>query len=373
MTVSRIDLRSFNWPVFLTFALPVGCLVWAFGNTLGEMEHAWYSPQSSHGFLVPFFALYLLWHRRSLLARATPRPSWLGLPLVAAGIGLHLYGAYYNYIWIDHIALLPTLAGVWLTCGGWLGFRWGWPSILFLVFMIPLPYRYAIALSGPLQRLATVVSTFIMQCCGMPALAEGNSIKLNDFNIDVVEACSGLRMLVVFAALSTAVVLLCRRHWLDKVILLLSAIPIALVSNITRIIVTGVLFELVNDNAVNAWVHDTADWLMMPFALGLLWVELKLLDRLFIQLPAPMPRGTRSAAPRRNPQSQPQQLQPARKRVAVPVVQRVKRARPPAPRPNQVPTAAAPRKKQAPPTAAPKPEPAPTGAQPAVETEEAKR
>jgi exosortase len=304
MIVTRTTPRPLPWPALLTFLLPVGCVLWAFGNSLAEMAHAWRNPQSSHGFLVPFFALYLLWHRRGLLADATPRPSWLGLPVLAAGIGLHLYGAYYHYIWLDHVALLPSLAGVWLTCGGKAGWRWGWPSILFLFFMIPLPYRYAIALSGPLQRFAALISTFIMQCVGMPALSEGNIIRLNEHDIDIVEACSGLRMLVVFFALSTAVVLLYKRHWLDKLIIIVSAVPIALVSNVTRIIATGILYEAFTDSAtVTAWVHDTADWLMMPLALGLLWAELKLLRYLFIPQPPAPPRGVRPPAPRRAPQA----------------------------------------------------------------------
>ncbi len=338
MIDTRLKFRAVNWPVLLTFVLPVGCLVWAYGNTLGEMVHAWRtSPQSSHGFLVPVFSLFLLWHRRNLLDAAKLRPSWWGLPLLAVGLGLHLYGGYYYYIWPNAIAFLPTLAGLWLTCGGKAGWRWGWPSILFLFFMIPLPYQAAIALSGPLQRLATIISTFIMQCVGMPALAEGNVIRLNEHDIDIVEACSGLRMLVVFFALSTAVVFVYKRHWLDKVILILSAVPIALVSNITRIIVTGILFDLFADSAnVTAWVHDTADWLMMPFALGLLWVELKLLDQLFTTLPGTAPTRTRPATPRR---SQPAQPQPARKRVAVPAVKRQPAPRPFAGRPKQTPPA----------------------------------
>ncbi len=103
--------------------------------------------------------------------------------------------------------------------------------------MIPLPYRYSTALSGPLQHIATVCSTFIMQVIGLPALAEGNIITIDDAQIGVVEACSGLRMLVVFFALAAAVVVVSRRPLLDKFIVLASAAPIAVVSNIVRVAV----------------------------------------------------------------------------------------------------------------------------------------
>ena len=156
-------------------------------------------------------------------------------------------------------------------------------------------------LSAPLQRLATICSAFVMQRFGMPALADGNIILLGDHQIDIVEACSGLRMLMVFFALSTAFVLLVRRPWPDKACLLASAIPIALVSNIARIVLTGVLFETgVTSEAIHAFFHDAAGWLMMPFALILLWVELTLLSHLLID-PPPAPRSHDRPNARRRP------------------------------------------------------------------------
>ena len=107
--------------------------------------------------------------------------------------------------------------------------------MLFLYFMIPLPFSLEHLLSGPLQWLATLCSAFVMQLFGMPALADGNVILLNDHQIDVVEACSGLRMLIVFFALATAFIFVVRPPLAGASrSLLASAIPIALVSNIAR-------------------------------------------------------------------------------------------------------------------------------------------
>jgi exosortase/archaeosortase family protein len=137
----------------------------------------------------------------------------------------------------------------------------------------------------------------------MPAVAEGNVILLGEHPIDIVEACSGLRMLMVFFALAAAFVLLIRRPWPDKVCLLASAVPIALVSNIARIVLTGVLFETgVTSEAVHAFFHDAAGWLMMPFALVLLWAELTVLSHLLIDPPlAPVRTARELGAVRRAP------------------------------------------------------------------------
>jgi exosortase len=167
------------------------------------------------------------------------------------------------------------------------------PSIAYLFFMIPLPYRVEMALGYPLQRIATLASNYALQTMGLPAVAEGHIILLGDARIGVVEACNGLGMLFTFFAFAVAAVLVLRRGLLDKTLLVLSAIPIALVANVTRITMTGLLHETVGGQVADAVYHDLAGWLMMPLALAALWGELFLLSHLFIESgpDAPVPVG----------------------------------------------------------------------------------
>ncbi|MHB1423536.1 MAG: exosortase/archaeosortase family protein [Gemmataceae bacterium] len=286
-------------------ALPLlvvsACFMWAFANTLADLAAVWRTnDQYSHGFLVPGFALLLLWLRRDKLETAAARPGLtIGAFLLLLGLGLRLAGVYWYFLWLDSIAIVPCVAGLCWLMGGWAAWRWAWPAILYLVFMVPLPYRLSTALSAPLQGLATTVSTFIMQAIGLPALSEGNVIVLNEARLNVVEACSGLRMLVVFVALSAAMALLTRRPVVDKLILLLSAIPIAVVSNILRITATGILHETTSSETANVFFHDLGGWLMMPLGLMFLGLEVKILSHLFIDPPPTPPRLVRDPAPRR--------------------------------------------------------------------------
>jgi exosortase len=218
------------------------------------------------------------------------------MPVLAIGIGLHLAGAYFYYNWVEAVSLLCCLAGAVILLGGWPAWKWSWPAIGFLVFMIPLPYFLEIALAGPLQRIAVISSTFLLQTFGLPALAEGNVILLSEVELGIVEACSGLRMLVVFFALTSAVALVIRRVWWEKVLVVLSALPIALLVNIIRITATGVLYEKVSSEAANAVFHDFAGWLMMPLALAMLWLELVFLKRLFPEMEPSEPIGLDLAA-----------------------------------------------------------------------------
>jgi len=282
----------------LAYGVPLLALLWAFWPPLAEAAARWnVDPSYSHGWLVPLFAALMLWLRRDRIPADLLQPSWLlGSGLLAAGIGLRLYGTYFHYVWLDPIALLPCLAGVTLLIGGWGALRWAWPAILFLGFMIPLPFRAEGMLAAPLQRFATIVSTFLLQALGLPALAEGNVIMLSEVEMGIVEACSGLRMLVVFFALSTAFAILVDRPLWEKAIILGSAIPIALACNVIRITSTGILHEAVStggwlDGVVSRELpgklyHDFAGWLMMPMGLAMLWVELRLLQVLWSE-PAP--------------------------------------------------------------------------------------
>jgi exosortase len=118
---------------------------------------------------------------------------------------------------------------------------------------------------------------------GVPAFRSGNIINVSGMDLFIADACSGLRMLTIFCALAVAMVFLIERPWWDKFIILLSAVPIALAVNIIRITVTGLLFMVwPKSTFVQHLSHDWAGYFMMPLALGFLWVELQILERLTI-------------------------------------------------------------------------------------------
>jgi exosortase len=278
MTQPLAAVRADRPFVLAAFAVPLAVALWAYWPALTEAAERWArDPQYSHGYLVPAFAALLLWLRRGKLTATALRPSWWGLALLGAAGVLRLAGTFFHFEWFDPISLLPSLAGALLLVAGWAYLRWAWPSIAFLFFMIPLPYNVSKQMAGPLQRIATEASTFLLQVLGLPAIAERNVILLNEVELGVVEACSGLRMLVVFFALSTAVALLMRKPLWERLLVCASAIPIALLTNLLRITATGVLYETAGKEIAEAVFHDLAGWLMMPLALGFLGLELKLL------------------------------------------------------------------------------------------------
>ena len=281
--------RPISWPSLAPLLPPILAFFWAYWPVLVEMAHKWQNDdQYSHGYLVPVFVLALLYMRRDQLDVSKVKGSWWGLVLLGMGLALRLAGAFYYYNYFDRLSLIPVVAGLVLFLFGWHVFRWSLPPVLFLFFMIPLPFTAEHALAGPLRRIGTLSSTYIMQTIGMPAVSEGNLIVIaqpsgEDVRIGVENVCSGLRMLMIFFALATGVAMLSRRTIGERIFLVLTAIPIALISNIGRITITGIL-HVVGMKVQAEFFHDhLAAFFMMPLALLLLWFELWILDHLFIE------------------------------------------------------------------------------------------
>jgi exosortase len=271
-------------------------LFWTYWPTLTALVKVWLTDSaSSHGFLVPVFSAAMLWARRADWSALEPRPSWLGVPLLVAAGVMHAVGGYYYSPWLDQMSLIPALMGICLSLGGPRSLRLAGPAVAFLVFMFPLPGRLERSLAAPLQTVATLASTNVLQTFGFFAQAEGNVIVLSDYELGVVEACSGLKMLTVFVATCTGVAVLIRRSLLQRLIIVASAFPIAILCNVIRISSTGMIHETLGHETANLVYHGVAGWLMAPLCLMFLGIELFVLRRL---LTAPAPRRPRPAPAR---------------------------------------------------------------------------
>ena len=256
---------------------------WAWWPHISTFARVWSSdPQYSHGYIVPLISAGLLWCRRDQLENATLRVSWSGLILIFSGLALRFVATFLYLEWVDQISLLPVLSGSFLLVGGRPSFFWSMPAVGFLFFMIPLPHSLQSLMQLPLRKIGTVASVYVMQTLGLPALAEGRVIILGDHHIGVAEACSGLRMLMVFGAMSTAIAILSTRPVWERMFVVVSALPIALIVNVGRISVTGLLHATSRSETARLVFHDLAGWIMMPAALLLLAFECWILRKLFV-------------------------------------------------------------------------------------------
>ena len=135
--------------------------------------------------------------------------------------------------------------------------------------MVPLPYELERNVGQPLKAAATVCSTFLLQTLGQPAIRDGNLILIDEVRLGVVDACSGLKMMVTFAAFSAGAVLLMQRTRFEKLMVLLGIVPIAIVTNVMRITATGLGYLWFTDKETLEFLHDLHGWMMMPVGLVL--------------------------------------------------------------------------------------------------------
>jgi exosortase len=273
----------------------VAVLVVTYWSSMAMLANRWWRDADQvHGFLVPVVAGVILWIRREMVTGLVPRGSLWGLCLLGVAGVMRWASAYFFFALLDPLSLVPLLAGIVLFVGGWRALRWAAPAIGLLVFMVPLPGFAAGLLSHQLQRVGTIVSTYALQTVGTPAVSQGNVILLSEAQLGVVEACSGIRMMMLFFAVCFAYAFLVKRPLVDRALILVSAMPIAVLANVARIVTTGVLHELVSHKAADTLFHDLAGWFMMPLAVVMLWGEMALWDRLLI---APRPAARAEAAP----------------------------------------------------------------------------
>jgi len=264
----------------------VGVLTFAYAGLFAYCFGQWLKPDYSHGFLVPFFAFYLAYHWREWSPARIKWPEPWGLAFILGGIVLFVVPGKLNIAkeWLQGLSLVLNLCGATLLLGGWPALRWLWPSLAFLMFMFPLPHSVESTLSWQLRKVATIASEFTLQTIGYPTYREGIILHVKDQVLEVEKACSGLSMLLTFIALSVGMALLMKRPWVDRVLILASAVPVAVVSNVIRIALTGVLYCEGGKELGDRVFHDFAGWMMMPIALIILWLELKVLDWVWVDM-----------------------------------------------------------------------------------------
>ncbi len=270
--------EKISWCSFV--ALLAG-LILAYWPGFRIATEAWSMEMYSHGWIIPLLAGMLLWLRREPYRPFPAYQTWIGVGLLALSLLARLFTSYYSYEIPNLWTFVPAVAACFLIVGGWPMFRWAAPVCFILFFMFPLPWTFEHNLLEPMQKWATLSSTYLLQLIGLETYNTGNIITVCGIPMNVVGACSGLRMTTIFLALSIALVLIAQRVWWENLIIILCAIPIALAVNITRITVTGIGYSIFGvGGTAEKLIHDWSGLAMVPMALILLWGILRLLSLL---------------------------------------------------------------------------------------------
>ncbi len=278
-----VQLHKANTLIWLATCLVIITFLWSYRAGLTRLWSTWQrSDEYSSGILVPFLAVYILWSRRYEISKFIIKPSIIwGIFVFLAAQGIRLYfGLYLNFSSAERLSIVISIVALVLLWFGWQFFRKISTVLLFLCLMLPWPNRVQAAIALPLQRSATSSAVFCLETMGYEAIQEGNIIHIGQSSVAVAEACNGLRMITAFFVISGLVVLLVKRAWWEKLIILASSLPIALLCNTTRLTITAIAFTILDGEHWEKIFHDFGGYAMMPLSLAAVVVELWLLEKL---------------------------------------------------------------------------------------------
>jgi exosortase len=266
--------------IFAVFAVALALAVYA--PILWYMGLHWYGVEDySHGFLIGPLALYFAWERRPQLRRARIEPSWWGLvPLGLATVTLTV-GRLGVELMNMRVAFVLTLMGLVLLLLGRPIFRILLFPLAFLFLMVPLPQSLVNVVAFPLQLVAADWAVQLLYYLRIPALREGNIIHLPDTTLFVAEACSGLRSLMALITLGVVFAYFFRRSWGERIVIVASAIPIAIIVNALRVALSGILTYRFGEQAAEGVIHEFQGLITFGAAFVLLLAEAWVLGRVW--------------------------------------------------------------------------------------------
>jgi exosortase D (VPLPA-CTERM-specific) len=296
-----LRLPAIAW-ILAAVALAAGYVAFRTGVNL-TAGWIWTRPEYSQGLVIPFIAASLVWQQRDWLER-TPFPgAWSGLVVLLFAIALNAVGQL-GGLFAQQYAALVAIGGLVLALVGWRVFRRLWVPLLVLLFMIPLPDFLYQNLSAQLQLLSSRAGVWVIRLFGISVYLEGNVIDLGRMQLQVAEACSGLRYLFPLMTIGFIAAYFFKAAFWKRLFVFLSSIPITVAMNSLRIGLIGVSVEYWGLRMAQGVLHDFEGWVVFMVSGAVMLLEIVLLARIGrdrrpwrqvfgVELPPPVPRGAK--------------------------------------------------------------------------------
>jgi exosortase len=234
-----------------------------YARVLVKLVHDWSTmPDFSHGFVIPFFVAYLVWEKRRAISATPVHDRWAGVGFVALAMMVLLTGIYGADLFLSRISLILLLIGlVWAFAGLSMVRTLALPFGV-LLLAIPFPAIVFNRITFPLQLFASHIASLALPVFGVPVLREGNVIQLPALQLEVAEACSGIRSLMTLFTVAVIYGYFAEKSTWRRVILAVAALPIAVAANAIRIVGTGLCVQYWNPDKALGFFHEFSGWLM---------------------------------------------------------------------------------------------------------------
>ncbi len=244
------------------------------------MWDRWFARDSyySHGILIPGVTAYLIWQRREELGRLPSGGSGWGIPLVVTGLLVYLVSAPLRIYFSAGFSLMPVVFGLSLYFFGPQRTRRILFPLFFLVFMIPLPEVAVANISFRMKLFAAQIAERLLNDMGFYAVRHGSIITMRHTQVIVDDVCSGLRSLISLTALGSIFAYWLKGPWYKKMTLFLSTVPIAIITNVFRVIILASISEIWGAQYAEGITHDITGYMIFVMAFILLYVVSQVLE-----------------------------------------------------------------------------------------------
>lgn len=264
----------------LTAAFLVLAVLAHYGG-LAELVKRWSSQEEySHGFFIPALSAWILWNRRDAVLETLGNGTSFGYVVLIPTLLVLAIGELSALFILVQLSFIASLAGFALLVGGWRLLQLASFPIAFLIFAIPLPYFIDSTLSWRMQLVSSAWGVGFLRVFNIPVFLQGNVIDLGLYQLQVVEACSGLRYLYPLMSLGVLAAYLFKAPLWQRILIFLSTIPITILMNSFRIGMIGVSVNIWGIEMAEGALHFFEGWVIFMTCALLLFAEIWLLNRL---------------------------------------------------------------------------------------------
>lgn len=231
----------------------------------------------SHGFFVIPISLYMVWRKWRNLLLLPGKPLWIGSPIFIIGVITYFVSFVIKFHTLTYLSMIVIILGLLLFLAGWQPTKELLLPVLFLLFMFPIPSGYYILITNPLKLMITEISAQIIYLIGIPVYRDGNLLFFANSQLEVAEACSGVRSLYSYIMLGCLFALMSSKQ-VSKTVLIASTIPLAFMVNIIRVTGTGLLSHYYGPEVAQGFFHEFSGFILFVLGFVLLYLEYYVLN-----------------------------------------------------------------------------------------------
>ncbi|MBC7699289.1 MAG: exosortase [Massilia sp.] len=232
----------------------------------------WSSYSQGHEVLLLVAAAWLFYRQAPTIAALPDRPAaWAPILLMVLGLLLYAFGRTQQFLRLEILSLYFILVALLACFKGWAVLRHIWFVLLFLLFVVPLPFSAIVVVTGPLKEAVSVVASTVLGWVGYPVGHVGVVITVGQYQLLVAEACAGLHSMFILEAMGLLYSnLMNYQSWLRNGMLAVLVVPLSFLANVLRVMILVVVTYHFGDRVGQGFLHNFAGLVLFGLALALI-------------------------------------------------------------------------------------------------------